>query len=44
LKQDIAPGARAPKSVIDLEVDGEYPGIHSGETLIELNVVPRYSL
>src|SRR5262249_2309429 len=42
--EDIAPGARASKSVIDLKVDGEYPDIHSGETLIELNVVRRYSL
>jgi uncharacterized membrane protein YeaQ/YmgE (transglycosylase-associated protein family) len=42
--EDIAPGARASKSVIDLKVDREYPDIHSGETLIELNVVRRYSL
>jgi hypothetical protein len=32
--ENIAPGARASKSVIDLKVDGEYPDIHSGETLI----------
>src|SRR5262249_35895533 len=42
--EDIAPGARASKSVINLKVDGEYPEIHSGKTLMDLNVVRRYSL
>src|SRR5262249_55779154 len=41
--EDIAPGARVSKSAIDRKAGGKYPDIHSGETLIELNVVGRYS-